>query len=723
MKNSLHTTISVIVTAHAESILTHRTIRSVRRAIERLPSKWRAEIILHVDNGTEETINYIESNADFLGGVSIYYNQFGDLGSSRNFAIKQANGKYIATIDADDIMSENWLLLALNELERRDNPSIVAHSEFTIEFEGADSFIIKHGAKDTATDTLLSVYANRWNSVIIAPRTLLLENPYTPNTPGYGYEDWNLNCRFIFKGVQNILIPETAIFVRRKRDNSEWLRQIVSMSVLRSNDALSFENIRSLKNPFDQSQVSSHAQDISSKLKRKAKEIIKSRPALLRTARFIKNTTDQQASKKQQESVLPRWLQTEWMKLHTIDRQIFLSQRLKFSIPTYDTISPDHKFAGSLYKQLVDSLQYNHYDYLIFVPWLVKGGADKYAIEYANTINSLRPDKKVLVVGTLDTESPWQSLLDTEVDFLDFGTITASASVAIKYRLMEHVIENGNISHIHIINSEFGYDFVKTHEKYLRSTNKKVLATSFSQSIDTSGRTFGYSHTHVPQVYDLLSLITSDNQAVIDMWKADYGFNPAKMVVHRQPVAIDKAAAARKHTKSSPITLLWAARIAPEKTPETLLEIAKLLPANVTIDMYGSIEKSQQLVVDSLPDNITYKGTFDGFSSLPLREYDALIYTSLFDGMPNTLLEAAQHALPIIAPRVGGIPEFINNMQTGILIEEPTNAKEYVDAIKKIGDPSLRSTLAQGAIDKLKTDFSSTAYKNSVSAMLDLVDF
>jgi glycosyltransferase involved in cell wall biosynthesis len=168
--------LSVIITAHAEGILIHRTLTSVRRALAALThDESDFEIILHADSPTSSTLEYINHHKDStLKNVRIFTNSFGDLGASRNFAIKEAAGKYIATIDADDLMSKGWLKKAIDYLEEQTVPTI-AHSEYTIEFEGANSLIIKHGEIDYDTDTLLSVYANRWNSVIVAPRGLLLQ--------------------------------------------------------------------------------------------------------------------------------------------------------------------------------------------------------------------------------------------------------------------------------------------------------------------------------------------------------------------------------------------------------------------------------------------------------------------------------------------------------------------------------------------------------------------
>jgi glycosyltransferase involved in cell wall biosynthesis len=720
--------LSVIVTAHSEGILIHRTLASVRRALTELSDTSSSEIILHVDNPKAATTEYINTHKHTtLKDVRIFTNQFGDLGASRNFSVNKANGKYVATIDADDLMSSDWLNKAIQYLESTTEPTI-AHSEYTIEFEGADSLIVKHGEINYDTDTLLSVYANRWNSVIVAPRKLLLENPYTPNSPGYGYEDWNLNSRFIYAGVHNILIPHTAIFVRRKLSNSEWARQVSSMSVLRANPLLSFKNIRNVHDqfhmapPLESNPASVARQDAVAT----AKAFIKKYPFTHRVARRVKRSLKRESIPRTSiESRVPEWLQREWKELHEIDRQIFPTRQLMATIPVYDTLTEEHKLAGSLYKSLVDNLNYDYYEYAIFVPWLTKGGADKYAIEYANTIADLTK-KRVLVIATLSNDSPWKNMLHTGVDFLEFGKITRYASKEIRHRLMEHIVENGNIRTLHVINSEFGYDFIRLHENYIKSSGRRVAVTSFSQSIDQeSGRLYGYSHTHVPFVYDIADIITSDNQAVLDMWVTEYGFDPKKLFVHRQPIDLDGILLKKSsYTHSSPLRILWAGRIAPEKLPKIAIEIGRRMQNDVTIDMYGTKEAGYEHILHTLPVNVSFRGSYSGFDSLPVSEYYALLYTSLFDGMPNVILESASMGLPIIASSVGGIPEFIINDKTGILVKNISDVDEYCKAIAKyIETDTLGQTYAKNALKQIATHYSREQYKSSVESMLESLGY
>lgn len=52
-----------------------------------------------------------------------------------------------------------------------------------------------------------------------------------------------------------------------------------------------------------------------------------------------------------------------------------------------------------------------------------------------------------------------------------------------------------------------------------------------------------------------------------------------------------------------------------------------------------------------------------------LESADVLVHPSLSEGLPATLVEAAAAGIPVVATRVGGIPEVVLDGRTGILVE------------------------------------------------------
>jgi len=121
----------------------------------------------------------------------------------------------------------------------------------------------------------------------------------------------------------------------------------------------------------------------------------------------------------------------------------------------------------------------------------------------------------------------------------------------------------------------------------------------------------------------------------------------------------------------------------------TLLEAAALLrktrPLHVAIagegpmrrDLPGQIEKL------GLSDCVTLLGHRTDVPNL-LASLDVLVLPSYaHEGIPQIILQAQAMARPIVATRIGGIPEVVEDGKTGLLVE-PKDATALADAIGRL---------------------------------------
>ncbi len=89
-----------------------------------------------------------------------------------------------------------------------------------------------------------------------------------------------------------------------------------------------------------------------------------------------------------------------------------------------------------------------------------------------------------------------------------------------------------------------------------------------------------------------------------------------------------------------------------------------------------------------------------------MRAFDIFLMPSLSEGLPYALLEAGLAGLPIVASAVGGIPEVIEDMKSGVLIQ-PRKSKEIRHALEFfILHKRMRSDYSKSLSERVLHEFS-----------------
>lgn len=105
-----------------------------------------------------------------------------------------------------------------------------------------------------------------------------------------------------------------------------------------------------------------------------------------------------------------------------------------------------------------------------------------------------------------------------------------------------------------------------------------------------------------------------------------------------------------------------------------------------------------------LENNVILMGRVDKASEY-MKAFDVFLLASLSEGLGYVLIEAGMASAPVIATSVGGIPEIIDDMQTGILVQ-PKNARELSHAISyMIEHPEERRRYGASLRDKVLKNF------------------
>ena len=131
--------------------------------------------------------------------------------------------------------------------------------------------------------------------------------------------------------------------------------------------------------------------------------------------------------------------------------------------------------------------------------------------------------------------------------------------------------------------------------------------------------------------------------------------------------------------------ILYAGRLTAQKNVGLLIQALKKL-ADLrcwTLDIYGSGEMDSELhaMVDSyaLNDRILFRGYCDDITQEMLSS-DLLVFPSIYEGMPNVLVEAMAIGLPVLASDIDASRELIKDTSC-VEWFSPNNVDELVAAL------------------------------------------
>ena len=402
---------------------------------------------------------------------------------------------------------------------------------------------------------------------------------------------------------------------------------------------------------------------------------------------------------------------------------------MRFIDLTYETFSKSEQLY-SIYSKVVQYIDYPNYSYIAVLPWLISGGIDLFAVNYLNTIAELHPDQNILVLLTNAAHQSFtkeQLRLHNNITLVDLPKILQFNQDQISHRILVELIHSLiNIirpQRLHIMASKVGYDCLIKHGDIIRSHNTKILFSSYNYLTGPHGEYMGYSIQELPLAYRPGDIVTTDNLASKNLWVNHFGFIQDDILVHHQLFDCTQIPLPSPTTKDG-ISILWAAHIRPEKNPEILPSIAKSLqPEKINIDCYG-LFSSQNWVDEENPletsvSNLHYKGPYQNFfKDINISKYDLFLYTSHADGTPNVIIEAALAGLPIVASRIGGIPDALENNAT--LVDDTYSPEEFIQAIRKtISNLSDARKKALELQKHLIAKHDKTSFTNQVKDMLE----
>lgn len=340
-------------------------------------------------------------------------------------------------------------------------------------------------------------------------------------------------------------------------------------------------------------------------------------------------------------------------------------------------------------KEKAKGMTYSHF---IVLPFLTLGGADLTAMNYARAIVEKRISTRVLII-IADTSKVEISLNNTErVDVLVLDTYRPLYTLAERAYLLESLIHALRPEVIHNVNSEVLWRLIVEKGEKL-SKISKLFGSIFAFQFGENGEKIGYAAQFFEKSFPFLSGLIADNQRFLRDAIAEYKvtdgqnklhvvYNPSRVpdlqVVKSFPV--QEKDRGEKHS----FNVLWAGRFDREKKLDVLIEIAKL-SSFATFHLYGKqvVDKSVGVEIPELQNLFVHKPFSNPQELQEEISFNAFVFTSKWEGLPNILLEIGSLGIPIIAPNVGGVSELISS-DTGYLVSAEHKPAEFISALRDI---------------------------------------
>lgn len=356
---------------------------------------------------------------------------------------------------------------------------------------------------------------------------------------------------------------------------------------------------------------------------------------------------------------MPNWVRDEIIAMSHVEPDLVdadenLDRYAYYAIPS----NPE---PGEVYSDLLKSIEGRDYTHVLLLPWLKPGGADRGALYHMRAILEAQSGARILAVATEPADSPWKNRVPAGVTYLEFGLIAARridflSQVAVLTRLLVQL----RAPVAHIINSRVGWEAVRRHGLALRQ-HTRWFASLFCDDYTERGVAVGYARSYLRDCHVYFDRIFCDNTRYPKTWSAQIGVPVGVFEV--LPFPYDRSFVPRTDIdQPEHPRVLWAGRLDRQKRPDLLVKIARKLP-EFHFDVHGAsviagAEREAQELRE-LP-NVTLHGVFQRLEDVVSADHIAYLHTTAWEGLPTILFDVAAAGVPIVAPDVGGIADFVH---------------------------------------------------------------
>lgn len=194
--------------------------------------------------------------------------------------------------------------------------------------------------------------------------------------------------------------------------------------------------------------------------------------------------------------------------------------------------------------------------------------------------------------------------------------------------------------------------------------------------------------------------------------------DPERIEVNRTGILIGQFPRRRTEGRTPTGRILCVATLYPVKNHEGLVRACGRLArrgVDFTLHLVGQDDlglagRLREIATEEgCADRVVFHGGVD-HGEIPcfLDEADVCVLSSFSEGVPVSLMEAMARGVPVVGPRVTGVPELIEDGISGLLAD-PYDPDSFADALERIlRDPAAAAALADGARGRIEQEYDMT---------------
>lgn len=190
------------------------------------------------------------------------------------------------------------------------------------------------------------------------------------------------------------------------------------------------------------------------------------------------------------------------------------------------------------------------------------------------------------------------------------------------------------------------------------------------------------------------------------------------------PNGVDLEKFATNDRSWNPVHMLFVGRIVYQKGLDLLLKaLANLKNQQWTLSLVGDGPQRTALQRSAAVSGFDNRVKFLGWKSrseLPavFQQANLFVYPSRHEGMPNAVLEAMAAGLPVLATRIAGNEDLIND-ETGILVKSEDLAGLQAALEEILSDPQMRKQMGAAARKRVEEHY---AWPRVAQAYVQLIE-